>query len=30
MNLEGLVRVASIMSTIAMEPMNVGSAYKFD
>jgi hypothetical protein len=29
-NVEGLVRVASIMSTIAKEPMNVGGAYRFD
>jgi hypothetical protein len=30
MNVRGLVRVASIMSTIAEEPMNVGGAYRFD
>lgn len=30
MNVEGLVRVASIMTTIAEEPMNVGAAYRFD
>lgn len=30
MTVEGLVRVASIMSTIANEPMNVGAAYRFD
>jgi hypothetical protein len=30
MNVRGLVRVASIMSTIEKEPMNVGGAYRFD
>jgi hypothetical protein len=28
MNVRGLVRVASIMSTIEKEPMNVGGAYR--
>jgi hypothetical protein len=30
MTLRGLVRVASIVSTIAEEPMNAGGTYTFD
>lgn len=30
MDVKGLVRVASIMVTIAEKPMNVGGAYRFD
>lgn len=30
MDVKGLVRVASIMVTIAEKPMNVGGGYRFD